>query len=66
MLVKKWKLILLYMGRLDWGTENLTIIEGMGGGGHFPTKVACRARHLTIFPPQMPGVCPGEDARGWT
>ena len=33
---------------MDWGSEHLTTILGIGVG-HLPTKIAGRARHLNSF-----------------
>ena len=38
MFIKKWQLIFLYIGWMDWGTGHLTIILETGVG-HLPTKI---------------------------
>ena len=46
------------MCQMDCGAGHLTIIEGTGGAGHLPTKIARRAGHLTNFfkcPRGLPG-----------
>ena len=48
MFIKKWQLIFLYIGRLDWGAGHLTIIVGTGDGA-FAKKTARRAGHLIIL-----------------
>ena len=51
MLIKKWLLIFLYIGLMDWGSRHLTITVETGGGGgragHLPTKIVRWAGHLT-------------------
>ena len=66
MFIKKWQLMSLYFGLMDWGAGHLTVIVGTGAG-HLPTKIARMAGHLTKF-----FKCPGfarefarGDARGW-
>ena len=48
MFIKNGQLIFLYIGRMEWGVENLTILVGMGAG-HLSTIIARRAGHLTSF-----------------
>ena len=58
-LLKKWQLIFLYIGRIDWGTRHLTIILGTGDG----TFANRRADHLTIFS-NARGLSEGEEGGG--
>ena len=63
-LLKNWQLIFLYIGRMDWGAGQFTIIVGTGGGA-FANKNCPQGRAFVHFF-QMPGGLPGVgDAHGW-
>ena len=59
MSIEKWQLTFLYIGRMDWGTENLTIVIGTGGGA-FANENCPPDRAFFIF---FFRVCSGECSR---
>ena len=57
MFIKKWQLIFLDIGWMDWGAGHLTVIVGMEDGA-FANKICPQGRAFDQFF-QMPGVCQG-------
>ena len=61
MFIKIYKLIILYIDRMNWRARHLTTTEGTEAG-HLPTKIVRRAGHLSdVF--KRPGYARGGCSR---